>query len=161
MKRIKELEIGGIAFGLTSGIITTLGLIIGLNSATGGSRLAIIAAIFSIAIADSLSDAIGIQLSEESRLDEKDKPAGIIALFTFIGKFIFSLIFVLPMLFLTIKSAIIVSIILGILLISLETAFIAMREKKPIFKQILNHVSLTLAVIILSYIVGQIASKIN
>lgn len=160
MKKINELEIGGISFGLTSGIITTLSLIVGLDSATGGSKLAIIAAIFTIAIADSLSDAIGMQLSEESRLDERNKPTWIITLFTFLAKFVFSLIFVFPILFWTIKNAVIASLIIGILFISLETAFIAKREKKPVLKQVLNHTFLTLAIIFLSYVVGSIADKV-
>jgi len=55
----------GISFGLTSGTITTLGLMIGLNSGTN-SRGIIIGGILTIAIADSLSDALGIHISEEA-----------------------------------------------------------------------------------------------
>jgi len=160
MKKITELEIGGISFGLTSGIITTLGLIVGLNSATGGSRLAIIAAIFTIAVADSLSDALGMQLSEESRLDEKNKPTWIITLSTFLGKFVFSLIFVLPILLLDMRNAVIASLLMGLALIAAEAWFIAIREKKSVPKQIISHTSLTLLIIALSYIVGNVADRI-
>ncbi|KKK69804.1 hypothetical protein LCGC14_2930360, partial [marine sediment metagenome] len=45
----------GFSFGLTSGIITTLGLMVGLSSGTK-SRLAVIGGVLIIAIADSLSD---------------------------------------------------------------------------------------------------------
>ena len=55
----------GFSFGLTSGIITTLGLMIGLNSSTNSS-IVVIGGILTIAIADSLSDAIGIHIAEES-----------------------------------------------------------------------------------------------
>ncbi|GAI78411.1 unnamed protein product [marine sediment metagenome] len=55
----------GISFGTTSGIITTLGLMVGLNSGTH-SQATIIGGILTIAIADSFSDALGIHVSEES-----------------------------------------------------------------------------------------------
>ncbi len=43
----------GFGFGLTSGIITTLGLIVGLHSSTH-SKLAVIGGVIIIAIADAL-----------------------------------------------------------------------------------------------------------
>ena len=55
----------GMSFGLTSGIITTLGLIVGLHSGTH-SKLAVIGGILTIAMADAFSDALGIHVSEES-----------------------------------------------------------------------------------------------
>ena len=47
----------GMSFGLTSGIITTLGLIVGLHSGTH-SKLAVIGGILTIAMADALSDVL-------------------------------------------------------------------------------------------------------
>jgi len=55
----------GVSFGLTSGIITTLGLMVGLNVGTG-IRLLVIGGILTIAIADAFSDSLGIHISEES-----------------------------------------------------------------------------------------------
>ena len=55
----------GLSFGLTSAIITTLGLFIGLSSATN-NRIIVISGILTIAIADAFSDALGIHLSKES-----------------------------------------------------------------------------------------------
>ena len=52
----------GIGFGLVSGTIITLGLIIGLFSSTNSEKV-IIAGIISIAIADSFSDALGMHIS--------------------------------------------------------------------------------------------------
>ena len=56
----------GLSFGLTSGIITTLGLIVGLNGSTH-SKFAVIGGILTIAIADAFSDALGIHVSQESQ----------------------------------------------------------------------------------------------
>jgi len=54
----------GFSFGLTSGIVTTLGLMVGLHSSTH-SKLVVIGGILTIAIADALSDAMGIHIAEE------------------------------------------------------------------------------------------------
>jgi ABC-type uncharacterized transport system permease subunit len=62
----------GIGFGLTSGIITTLGLIVGLHSGTHSVNI-IISGILIIAIADSFSDALGVHISEESENSNSNK----------------------------------------------------------------------------------------
>jgi len=60
--KIKHSLKTGFSFGLTSGIITTLGLIVGLNSSTR-SKLVVLGGILIIAIADAFSDAFGIHVS--------------------------------------------------------------------------------------------------
>ena len=55
----------GLFFGATSGVITTIGLITGLNAGTG-SLAAVLGGIFVIAVADAMSDALGIHLAEEA-----------------------------------------------------------------------------------------------
>ena len=62
---MKESLRTGISFGLTSAIITTLGLMVGLHSGSG-SKIVVLAGILTIAIADAFSDALGIHVSEES-----------------------------------------------------------------------------------------------
>ena len=52
----KSLKIG-LSFGLTSGVITTLGLLVGLNSSTH-SKMVVLGGILVIAIADALSDLV-------------------------------------------------------------------------------------------------------
>lgn len=56
----------GASFGLTSGVITTLGLMIGLNAGTHSVPV-VVGGILTIAIADALSDALGIHIAEESK----------------------------------------------------------------------------------------------
>jgi len=55
----------GMGFGLTSAIITTLGVIVGLGFGLD-SKLAMISAVLTIAIADSLSDALGVHIAKEA-----------------------------------------------------------------------------------------------
>ena len=62
----------GIYFGTTSGVITTLGLVVGLNAGTG-SLVAVLGGILVIAVADAMSDALGIHLAQEADADTSDK----------------------------------------------------------------------------------------
>lgn len=64
-KNMKNSWRTGFCFGLTSGIITTLGLMVGLNSGTY-SALVVAGGVVTIAIADAFSDALGIHIAKES-----------------------------------------------------------------------------------------------
>jgi vacuolar iron transporter family protein len=55
----------GLHFGLTSWVITTLGMMVGLHSGTHSPR-AVVGGILTIAVADAFSDAVGIHISEGS-----------------------------------------------------------------------------------------------
>ena len=97
----------GFSFGLTSGIITTLGLMVGLHSSTH-SRLAVIGGILTIAVADALSDALGIHISEESENKHSHKEIWEATISTFLSKFIFTLTFIIPVLLFKLPTAIMV-----------------------------------------------------
>ena len=88
----------GLGFGLTSGIITTLGLIIGLYSSTN-SKAVVLAGILVIAIADALSDGFGVHISEESgskSTTTKEIWESTVSIAA--SKFIFALTFLIPLL---------------------------------------------------------------
>ena len=123
----------GISFGITSGIITTLGLMVGLNSGTH-SQATIIGGILTIAIADSFSDALGIHVSEESEGKHTEREIWESTVFTFLAKFIFASIFIIPILFLELSIAIIVSIIFGLSLLSI-LSFLLSRKQNSRFNE--------------------------
>ena len=56
----------GISFGLTSAVITTLGLMVGLNSGTH-SKIAVLAGILTIAIGDAFSDSLGVHVKKKRK----------------------------------------------------------------------------------------------
>ncbi len=85
----------GVGFGLTSGVITTLGVIVGLHSATQ-SRLAVLAGIVVLAASDALSDAMGIHVSEEAETEHTAKEIWETSLLTFLSKLLVSLTFIVP-----------------------------------------------------------------
>ncbi len=149
----------GLGFGLTSGIITTLGLMIGLYSSTNSSKI-ILGGIIIIAIADALSDSLGMHISEEANSKNSKKQIWEATLSTFFFKFIFALTFIIPILLLNLQAAIIVSIIWGIFLITIFSYFIAKSNKHSPVKAIAEHLLIAIIVIIATYFVGKFVNVI-
>ena len=58
----------GVYFGATSGVITTVGLIAGLYAGTE-SVVAVLGGILVIAVADAMSDALGMHIAQEADPD--------------------------------------------------------------------------------------------
>jgi hypothetical protein len=87
----------GVHFGLTSGVITTLGLIVGLHSGTH-SELAVLGGIVTIAVADGLSDALGIHIAKEAEQRHSTRHVWHATLATFVAKFGMAATFVVPVL---------------------------------------------------------------
>jgi VIT1/CCC1 family predicted Fe2+/Mn2+ transporter len=143
----------GIGFGLTSGIITTLGLMIGLYANTN-SKIIILSGILLIAVADAFSDSLGIHISSEFANNSSRKGVWEATLSTFFSKFIFAITFVIPVLLLELRTAMIVSVIWGLLLISILSFYISKKSKYSSFRIILEHLALTIFVIIVTYSLG-------
>jgi vacuolar iron transporter family protein len=149
----------GFSFGLTSSIITTLGLIIGLNS-TSHSKLVVLGGIIVIAIADSLSDSLAMHISEESESIHTIQQTWSAAFSTFFSKAIFALSFIIPVLMFELNIAIIASIIWGLLVLSLLSFFIAKKEKTNPLNAIFSHLSIAVIVIIVSHYIGILVNLI-
>jgi len=149
---MKESIKKGFSFGLTSGVITTLGLIIGLYSSTE-SKVIVLGGILIIAFVDALSDSIGIHISEESKKRNSKKEIWEATFSTFFSKFVFALSFAIPILFLKLGLAMILSIVWGLLLISVLSFYIS--EKNRALKVIVEHVVLTILVVAATYGIGR------
>jgi VIT1/CCC1 family predicted Fe2+/Mn2+ transporter len=147
----------GFGFGLTSSVITTLGLMIGLHSSTH-SRLVVIGGILTIAIADSLSDALGIHISEEAETKHTPKEIWTATISTLLFKFIFAISFLVPVLLLSLDNAIIVSIGYGLILIALFSYYIAKKEHIKPYKSIGEHLFIAIIVIIVTHYLGKLIS---
>ena len=144
----------GFSFGLTSGVITTLGLIIGLNSSTH-SMSVILGGILVIAVADALSDAMGIHISEESQEKNNAKEVWEATFMTFFSKFIFALTFVIPIVLLPLETAIVVSIIWGLSLISIFSFYMAKEKGTSPFHVVGEHLLITVFVIAATHFIGR------
>jgi len=143
----------GFSFGLTSGVITTLGLIVGLESGTN-SKILIIGGILVIAVADAMSDALGIHISEEAENKHTVKEIWEATISTFLAKFIVALTFVVPILFLELFPAVIICILWGLFLIITFSYYLAKLQQVQPHKIILEHVTIMIVVIIITYYIG-------
>jgi VIT1/CCC1 family predicted Fe2+/Mn2+ transporter len=143
----------GFSFGLTSGIITTLGLMVGLSSGTH-SKLVVIGGVLTIAIADAFSDALGIHISEESVNKHTTKEIWESTIATFVSKFAFALTFVIPVLLFPLTTAIYVSIVWGFTLLGLFSFYIAKEQGVKPWKVVIEHLVIALIVIIITHYVG-------
>jgi VIT1/CCC1 family predicted Fe2+/Mn2+ transporter len=157
---MKDSLIKGISFGLTSAIITTLGLMVGLHSGTH-SKIVVLAGILTIAIADALSDALGIHISEEAENTHTVKEIWGATIATFMTKFLFAMTFIVPVLFLCLSNAIIVSLIWGISILVVLSYLIAKSQDEPPWKIIGEHLIIALAVIAITHWVGEWLSTLG
>jgi VIT1/CCC1 family predicted Fe2+/Mn2+ transporter len=151
--QISPSEVTGLNFGLTSGVITTLGLMVGLHSGTH-SRLAVIGGVLAIAVTDACSDALGIHISEESENQHDSEGIWRATVFTFLTKFLVALSFILPVLIFSLSWAIVVSLIWGFFILGTASYYLAKRERLSPQKVIGEHLGIALVVIVLTHCLG-------
>lgn len=149
----------GLCFGLTSATITTLGLMVGLHSFTG-SKLIIIGAILTIAIADAFSDALGIHISEEFKNTNTPKEIWEATIATFLTKFFFALTFIAPIALFDLSTSIVVSIGWGLFILSVLSYVIAREKREERWKVIGEHVIIALIVIAITHSVSDLIAEI-
>jgi VIT1/CCC1 family predicted Fe2+/Mn2+ transporter len=144
----------GLSFGLTSAVITTLGLMVGLHSGTH-SKLVVLGGILTIAIADAFSDALGIHISEEAENIHTEKEIWESTIATFFFKFIFALTFAVPVLLFDLTIAIVISIIWGLSILAIISFKIAKAQKAKIWKVITEHLVIAIIVIAATHYAGE------
>jgi len=150
----------GISFGLTSAVITTLGLMVGLHSGTQ-SRIVVLAGILTIAVADAFSDALGIHISEEAENIHSAKEIWGATAATFLTKFLFAMSFLVPVLFISLSAAIIVNLIWGLSILTVLSYIIARSQGKPPWKIIGEHLLIAIVVIAVTHWLGEWIGKVG
>ncbi|OGK67748.1 hypothetical protein A2313_04710 [Candidatus Roizmanbacteria bacterium RIFOXYB2_FULL_41_10] len=149
----------GLSFGLTSGVITTLGLIVGLNASTG-SQLVVIGGILTIATADAFSDALGIHISQESQNRHSEQSIWEATIATFLSKFLFALTFIVPFLLFKTAEAILINIVWGFAALSFFSYLIAKQQKKNPIGVVLEHLVIGLLVVVITYLLGNWIARV-
>ena len=143
----------GFSFGLTSGVITTLGLIVGLHSSTHSAPV-IIGGILVIAIADACSDALGIHISEEYENKHTTREIWEATVTTFLSKFIVTLTFIIPVLFFPLYTAITLNVIWGLSLMAVFSFYMAREQGASPYLVVIEHLAIAVFVIIVTHYVG-------
>ncbi len=155
---MKDSLTTGFSFGLTSGVITTLGLMVGLHSGTH-ERLIVIGGVLTIAIADAFSDALGIHISEESENVHTEGQIWAASIATFLSKFLFALTFVVPVLIFELGTAIAVGIAWGLSMLAILSYLLAKKQGKHPKKVLAEHLLIALVVITATHFVGHWISR--
>lgn len=143
----------GLFFGATSGVITTIGLIVGLNSGTQ-SVTAVLGGILVIAVADAMSDALGIHLAEEANPDTDHGHVWSATIATFVTKFVFSISFAVPLLLLPLGPAVVTSVAWGLVVIVVLSYFLARSQGESPWSIIGEHAGIAVLVLVLSHYIG-------
>lgn len=149
----------GFGFGITSGIITTLGILVGLYSTTY-SKVVVLGGIVSVAVADAFSDALGMHLSEESsgKVCHRDVWKSTFA--AFFAKMFFAAIFIIPVLVFSLENAIIFSVFLGLIILGIFSYRTAKFRGESGIRKIFEHVSIAIFVVVITYFLGRVIAGI-
>jgi VIT1/CCC1 family predicted Fe2+/Mn2+ transporter len=150
---MKKSVFSGMSFGLTSGIITTLGLMMGLNSSTH-SKIVVIGGVLTIAIADAFSDALGVHISEESEDMHTEMEIWTSTISTFFSKFLFASTFLIPVILLDLRWAVAISVAWGFIALGFLSFVIARMQSRRPFSVIAEHLAIAALVIVITYFVG-------
>jgi len=155
--------VSGFSFGITSGVITSLGMIVGMFSATN-SKLAVVASIITMAIADGLADGAGQHMSEEAELEggkavHSHREVWLSTLYTFLSVCGSVLSFVPFFLLFPLNIAIFWGIGWGLLLLVIFNIMLAKSLQENPIKVIAEHLALAAFVIVVSYFIGGLIGK--
>ena len=134
-------------------------MVVGVNASTS-SRLAVIAAIISIAIADAFSDAVAMHVSEESEGVHTRKDVWEATMATFLAKFAFAMTFVIPIWFLALDIAVLIDIIWGLLIMTVFNIFLARSQDERVLRVVFEHLTIAIVVVLITYTAGSFLSTV-
>lgn len=154
MSLLGEGARSGVHFGLTSGVITTLGLIVGLHAGTE-SLQAVVGGIITIAVADAMSDALGIHISKESESHLSVRQVWHATAATFVAKFAMAATFLAPVLLLPLREAVMASVAWGVLVVALLSYGLARARRVAVLPVVGEHVGIALLVVIVTHYLGE------
>jgi vacuolar iron transporter family protein len=143
----------GLGFGATSGIMATLGLIVGMETLTG-SLTTTLAAIYIITFSDGLADSLGIHLSQETNKKITDKEVWKSTLYTLFFKVFIALSFTIPLILNPSSVGVILCIVWGYFLLGALSYIIAKRKEKNSIPIVLEHWGIMTFVLIVTYFIS-------
>lgn len=141
---------------MTSAIVTSMGLIAGLAQG-GGSKTNIVAGLLIFAIADNISDSLGIHIYKESEGASRHDII-LTTLGNFLIRLFLALTFVLIIIMLDPHSAFIVASVWGFILLTALSYEIAKIKQSHPFREIAYHLIIAVLVIVGSWFIGSFIS---
>jgi vacuolar iron transporter family protein len=155
---LMNIKIHSFSMGATAAIVTSMGLIAGLTHGDH-SRTSTIAGLLIIAIADNISDSLGIHIAKESEgVAKKEIQASTFGNFTI--RFILALTFVVIVWFFPPAIAFMVSTLWGLVLLTILSYFIARIKKSNPVRETIYHLTIAVFVIVGSKFLGNFITRL-
>jgi len=150
----------GATFGMMEGVIVALGILMGLSATD--SRLILLVGIITCGLADALGNAAGFHVSEETEEYHTRREVWKSTILCFLSTIIVFFILAIPVLFLPLTQAIIVSGLVGMVILAFLGYFVnRIRRKNEALKTIIEYVLMGASVSFVCYWVGQLVCRIN
>lgn len=146
------VKLSRISFGGTAAIVTSMGLITGLDAANVAKPL-IISTLLIAALADNLTDSLSIHIYQESERLEKQE-AWLGTLTNFAARFVVCLTFMPIVALCPVSQVVVWSIAWGLSLLAALTCRLAWERRVGIASEVVKHVVVALVVILVSKSIG-------
>lgn len=153
------MDVRQLSFGGTSAIVTSMGLIVGLNAAAV-SRSAVFGSLLIVAIADNLADSLSVHIYQESeRMAERRALRTTAA--NFVTRLCVSLTFAAILLAVPAPVSVYLSLAWGFLILSGLSILVARARGIRAVPEVLTHVCVAIVVIVVSRVLGVISLAIT
>ena len=157
MKKRGIIRFHNFSFGVTSAVMTSLVLVIGLGGAA--DNIPLITALLIIAIADNISDSFGIHIYQESkRITPKEVKKT--TMNNFIARMLTTFVFILFVICLPTNIAILFSVIFGVIILTILSYLISKIQKINPYHSIIRHLALTIILMASGFILKYVILKI-
>jgi VIT1/CCC1 family predicted Fe2+/Mn2+ transporter len=145
-------QLNRFSFGATSSITTSLSLIVGFAS-TAHQKISIISALAILAIADNISDSLGIHIYRESEDASQSKWYSVT---NFLTRLVLTCIFAAIVIVLPQPYVLPIAIAFGLAVLSVLSYLIALDQKINPCLELPKHLAIATIAMVASYFVGKI-----
>jgi len=149
---MRMLDLKSVSFGSPAAIVTTMGLIVGLDSATA-TKTAVVGGLLIVAVADNLTDSLSVHIYQEAeRLAERQAFRTTVS--NYVARLIVSATFAALFVALPTSVAVYACLIWGFFLLSGLSYLLAKARHARALSEILKHAGVAVVVIALSKGIG-------
>ena len=150
---IPKQDLSKFSFGITSAIVTSLALMLGLDTMPN-ARSSIIGSLLIIAVADNISDSLGIHVYKES-LTTESSDLWVFTITNFVTRLGVMVFFIILVVTLPLNIAASVSVVFGLTLLSVMSYYIGVQQGINPAKSVAEHLFIAIVVIVASHFLGQ------
>ena len=108
-----------------------------------------------IAVADALSDALGIHVSEEAENIHSSREIWTATVSTFVAKFLMAMTFLVPVVLLNLTSAVVVCVAWGATVLALLSVHLARRRGARVWPVVAEHLGVGALVVVAAHELGR------